>query len=233
MAVSFNVNVYGITGMGKKAKIGVIPDLVDEDAYYVGGTIFYIDSTATGATYHFYDQYGEEISDVAVGDSPYAYTVEGTPSKDKYYVFNPSAVIGSKRWTYYSNGEYVYNSLGTADGIGKGKTNTTTVMAADDGAYITNDSNGVATIWYELKQFRDNKVGNCDDWFIPSKAELEALRTAVDGEGNPLTTLFTNTYIWSSYEYSAQYAWRWYYNDQAWGYYYKDYRSALVAARGF
>lgn len=230
MAVNFKMDVYGLTAMGKKILIGHANDTV-QNAFPVGGKIFYIDPDDNGAVYHFFDQHGEEI-EVGIGDSPFAYTVTGTPTKDKYYVFYPSAYT-SKRWTYYSNGEYVYNSLGTQDGVGKGRANTTLVMAADDGAYVTNDSNGVATIWYALSQMNTNKIGGCDDWFVPSKAEVEKIRTAKDADNNAITTLFTNTYIWSSSEYSAQYAWYWRYDNQTWYSNVKSDNYALVGVRAF
>ena len=178
MSVTLKENVYGLTGTGKKVRIGHVTE-VEADLFPVGGKIFYIDETSDRVV-EFYDQYGDLIENVSVGDSPYAYKVvsEGSSGKDKYYVYWDE-MFTSKRWTYYENGSYVYNSLGTQDGIGKGKGNTAIVMAADSGKYITNDSNGVATLWYTLKQMRDNKYGGCDDWFVPSKAEIEELRKAI------------------------------------------------------
>ena len=106
----------------------------------VGGTIFYIDSSADGV-YEFYDINGELISNVAVGDKPYSYKVVTPGSKDKYYILH-NELYGSLRWTYYKNSSYVYTSLGTGGtAIGTGKSNTATVLAADDGSYITADSN--------------------------------------------------------------------------------------------
>lgn len=231
MSMNFKMNVYGITAMGGKIKIGHVDETI-ANAFPLGGKIFYIDPSDNGAIYHFYDKYGEEITDVRVGDQPYAYVVEGTPTKEKYYVFYPSAVT-SKRWTYYKDEAYVYNLLGTGTEIGSGKANTNIVMAADDGAYVTNDSNGIATIWYELKRMRDNLYGGMSDWFVPSRYELEALRNATDRSGNALTTLFSNTYIWSSSESSAQHAWLWLYPSQAWDSYTKYNNLALLAVRAF
>lgn len=222
--------IFGITERGKKIEIGKFRNN-NADALYVGGKIFHIVDGDNGATYHFYDQYGNELTDVRVGDTPFAYTIEGTPTFDKYYMFHTSAFT-SKVWTYYENGAWVYNSLGTQDGIGKGKTNTNLVFAADQGKYVTSDANGKQTIWYALQQMNNNAIGNCNDWFVPSKAELEKLRTAVDRDGNPLTTLFSNNYIWSSFEYSANLAWLWDYFNQAWGNYYGKHNTfSLVAAR--
>lgn len=176
MAVTLKENVYGMTGTGRKVRIGHVTE-TEVDLFPVGGKIFYIDSTSDEVV-EFYDQYGDVIENVAVGDSPYAYKILTAGTKDKYYVYYDS-LYTSKRWTYYENGAYVYNSLGTENGIGKGKSNTTLVMSADSGKYVTNNSNGVATCWYTIKEMRDNLVGGCDDWFLPSKAELEELRKAI------------------------------------------------------
>ena len=53
------------------------------------------------------------------------------------------------------------------------------MMARDNGAYVTADSNGTPTIWYQLQQTRLAKAGGCDDWFIPSRLEIEELRKAI------------------------------------------------------
>ena len=178
MAVTLREHVYQFTGTGKKVECGYVTE-TEEDMFYVGGMIFYIDETSDEIV-EFFDQYGDPIEDVAVGDKPYCYRIvsQGESGKDKYYVYHDQ-LFTSKRWTYYENDAYVYNLLGTANGIGKGKSNTAIVMAADDGKYITNNSNGYATIWYTLKQMRDNLYGGCDDWFIPARAELEELRKAI------------------------------------------------------
>ena len=179
----------------------------------VGGIIFYIDSTADG-TYTFYNANGTQVSAPTVGTDCTGWTYEVTgASKDKYYVVY-NELYTSKRWTYYSNGAYVYTSLGvTAKNIGAGKTNTATVMSADSGAYITSDSNGYPTVWYQIQQMRTNKVGGCDDWFVGSEYELDALRTSGAGSS---ATWFSGNYIWSSSEYSANFARYWNYNNSYW-----------------
>ena len=55
-------------------------------------------------------------------------------------------------------------------------------MAADDGAYISSDSNGKPTAWYLLQQMRTSFVGGCNDWYIPSQNEAEELRKAIGFE---------------------------------------------------
>lgn len=175
---------------------------------YVGGKIFYIDDTSTGAEYTFYNVNGDVLTDVRVGDAPYYYTITGTPSKEKYYVFNDNAPT-DKFWTYQDAGAWVLNLLGTGDGIGIGKSNTAIVMSADNGAY----ANYPNTVWNALKALNDNADKDCTDWFVPSKAELEVLRIAVDKNGNPLTTSFSNTNFWVSTEYDTQIVWLWAYSS--------------------
>lgn len=186
MAVTLKENVYGLTGTGKRVRIGHVTE-TEIDLFPVGGKIFYIDPLSDEEV-EFFDQYGDPIASVSVGDTPYAYRVvnQGTSGRDKYYVFYDQ-LYSNKRWTYYENGAYVYNSLGTARGIGKGKTNTEIVMNADSGKYVTNDSNGYPTIWYQIKLMRDGLFGGCDDWFVPSDAEIEELRKAIGYQKLPST----------------------------------------------
>ena len=255
MAVEFLADVYGLTGMGKKIKIAHVKEL-EEDCHLVGGTIFYIDEEADGV-YEFYDYNENLLHDVKVGDRPYAYRVIKAGVKDKYYVYHDE-MYTSKRWTYYKDGAYVYDTIGSlSQNIGTGKANTEIMMARDNGAYVTADSNGYPTIWYQLQQTRLAKAGGCADWFIPSRLEIEELRKAIgfqvvtpadepiilpagkvtggviagtaDGQAHyrdyesnntrtcyPSETKFLNNYIWSSSEYSSQYAWGWGYGSQLW-----------------
>lgn len=174
MAVEIPVNVYGLTDSGKKVKIGKVNDTAEA----VGGTIFYIDDAADGS-YEFFDEEGNSLQSVNVGDRPYAYRVVTPGTKDKYYVYHDE-MYTSKRWTYYKDGNYVYDTIGSlSQAIGAGKANTEIMMARDGGAYITADSNGIPTIWYQLQQTRLAKAGGCDDWFIPSRLEIEELRKAI------------------------------------------------------
>ena len=127
------------------------------------------------------------------------YKVLTPGTKDKYYIFHDE-VYTSKRWTYYKNGNYVYNKLGTSLNIGTGRANTATVMSADDGAYIASDSNGYPTIWYQLQLTRNAAAGGCDDWFVPSRYEMEEVRKSG-------LLPFSGKSIWSSSESDSYYAW--------------------------
>lgn len=195
----------------------------------VGGKIFFIDDTAAGATYHFYDSSGNEIQDISVGDEPTSYSVEGTPTKDKFYVFN-NQLLTSKVWTYQQDGDWVYNLLGTSTDVGQGRNNTDIVMAADEGKYVAQSN----SIWHYLDIANTtDKPGGCDDWFVPSKDEADKLRLAVDSDGNTLVTWFTNNYIWSSSENNNVAPWYWHYSYQAWSYYYKNDTNGVFWTRSF
>ena len=174
MAIELPINVYGLTRQYERIKIASA--VITAEA--VGGTIFFIDNAADGE-YQFFDTDGNIIENVQVGDKPYAYKVVTPGSKDKYYVYHDE-VYDFAKWTYYRDGSPVEESLGASgEGIGSGKTNTETVMTKDNGAYITADSDGYPTIWYQLQQVRSTRIGDSDDWFVPSKDELEELRLAI------------------------------------------------------
>ena len=195
------------------------------DARPVGGTIFYIDETADG-TYEFFDVNGNVIEDVQVGDKPYAYRVVAPGTKDKYYVYYDKRYKGSWASEY---DDHIYDSLGTSTSIGSGKTNTEILMTLGDGAYVSVDAKGKPTIWYQLQQARNEKVGGCDDWFVPSKGEIDELRSdiksgsitggAVAGSSY-YASIFTE-YIWSSSEFAPGYIWGWAYTVQSWGDFYR------------
>lgn len=180
---------------------------------YVGGIIFYIDSTADG-TYTFYNSNGTQVSAPTVGTdcTGWTYSVSGA-SKDKYYVVYDN-LYTTNRWCPYINGAYVRVSTGyNAKSIGSGKTNTAGIMAIDNGKYIQASSNGSPTVWYTISQMRSSKPGGCDDWFVGSEEELEQLR--LSGAGNS-ATWFSGNHIWSSSEYSSNNAWCWRYSSSVW-----------------
>ena len=190
------------------------------DTRPVGGTIFFIDNTADGK-YEFFDIDGNLMENAQVGDRPYYYRIIEKGSKDKYYVYRDRAYSGL--WTYYEKGSYAYDLLDTSEDIGSGKANTEKAMAND--SYVTADAKGYPTIWYQLQQVRDDEVGGCDDWFVPSVDEFEELRKAVESgsvRGGAVagssydTSVFKNKYLWSSSETSLLSAYAWDREDQYW-----------------
>ena len=178
------------------------------DAEIVGGTIFYIDDKADGV-YEFYDVHGKIIENIKVGDRPYAYKVISPGSKDKYYVYHDELFKGLT-WTYAGDCEYdAYKAEGTAACTYSGKTNTDRVMTRSHKTCLIAIPNKPPTIWYQLQQMNDAKVGGCNDWFIPSIFELEKLMLAVQSgiiTGGTVAgssyedSVFGTKYIWSSTE---------------------------------
>ena len=207
----------------------------------VGGTIFYIDDTADGE-YQFFDTWGNPVENAQVGDRPYYYRIIKKGSKDKYYVYYDK-VYDNLRWTYYKDKKYVYEdvyeSLST---FRLGKINTEIVMSKDNGAYITADSNGSPTIWYQLQQVRNTLAGGCDDWFVPSGREAERLRRAIKAGAVTGGTIAGSSYeesvfskkdIWSSSKWSDQDSWFWYCDGQFWYNYCRSYSFSVFFARAF
>ena len=207
------------------------------DVKFVGGTIFFIDNTADGK-YEFFDIEGNLMENVQVGDRPYYYRIIEKGSKDKYYAYRDRAYSGL--WTYYEKGSYAYDLLDTSEDIGSGKANTEKAMAND--SYVTADAKGYPTIWYQLQQVRDDEVGGCDDWFVPSVDEFEELRKAVESgsvRGGAVagssynTSVFMNKYLWSSSEVSSLGAYAWDREDQYWDGVGKYGRFSVLFTRAF
>ena len=194
----------------------------------VGGKIYYIDDTADG-TYLFYDVGGNPIPEVSVGSTPRSYTVLTAGSKDKYYVYH------DKLYTSLTWGKSGITTGATGTAIGTGKSNTAILLA-------TNVVSSTSTIWYQLQQIRNASTGGCNDWFVPSKDEIEKLRLAVNSgsitEGTIAgssyeESVFKRKYLWSSSEYTNENTWCWSTHYQDWRAFgkYNDY--SVFFARAF
>ena len=95
-----------------------------------------------------------------------------------------------KPWGFYTT------STGITDtAIGTGKNNTDQL--------ISKNNNSTDTLWYYVNQHR-TKTGK--SWHVPSKDELNILYENKTTIGN--FTTITNSWYWSSSEYSSLFAWR-------------------------
>ena len=208
-------------------------DELPPGAKLVGGTIFYIDDTADGE-YQFFDFEGNEIENIQVGERPYAYRVVSRGSKDKYYVYSDRIYEG--RWSNYDAEEGEDEPLDTLESIGSGRTNTAEAMSK------SNSFGRYPTIWQRLQWARRTKINGCDDWFVPSKDELEELRLAIESgsiTGGTIAgssydgSVFKREYLWSSSEHPSQGAWLWSYYYRRWGNYYKYEDNSVLFTRAF
>lgn len=198
------------------------------DLKRVGGRIFYIDESVK-AKYEFYDAQGNLLPDPKVGDRPAWYSTDDPKEKPKYWILHEE-LFEEREWTYWNLNTHGYarDSIGTDTSFGSGIDNTEKVLSFNGGAYIRD-----YTIWGVVRKVRENAVGECSDWFVPSKKELDKLREAAGVLG---IDWFDKEWIWSSSEraeYSANHAWYWDYDNQAWSSYGKDDTYSVCVVRAF
>ena len=164
---------------------------------------------------------------VAIGDSYgggiVAYILEeGDPGYDAGVQHGLIAAIAdqSSATIQWYNGSYVETGA-TGTAIGTGQANTTAIVTVQGaGSYAAQFCNNLT-------------VGGYNDWFLPSKDELNKLylnRVAIGG--------FADLGYWSSSEWStswcnACYAWGQYFLTGSQDYYYKDGTAPVCAVRAF
>ena len=157
---------------------------------------------------------------VAVGDSYgggiVAYILQ---SGDPGYVAGEhhgliAATADQSTGIQWYNGTFVTTGA-TGIAIGTGQANTTAIVTIQ----------GAGS--YAAQLCNDLTVGGYNDWFLPSKDELDKLyinKVAIGG--------FAGSHYWSSSEYSAYYAWsqNFYYGNQNYNYKYLTGRVRAVRA---
>ena len=114
--------------------------------------------------------------------------------------------IGRYVFGYYRPDETNNNMVGTAPVIGAGRYNTERLVELMDiEGKVYSSSSGESTAEYAAKKCLDYSYGGYDDWFLPSKDELNVMYNNLQDNG--LGSFSTNTYYWSSFEDDGGNAW--------------------------
>ena len=122
------------------------------------------------------------------------------------------------------NGSYTTTGA-TGTAIGTGQANTTTIISSQ------------CTGSYAAQVCADYNDGTYDDWFLPSKDELNEMyinkttinATAIANGG----AAFASNIYWCSSEHSSNYAWAQSFANGSQDYGYKDYPARVRAVRAF
>ena len=113
---------------------------------------------------------------------------------------------------------------GTGSAVGTGAANTTAIVS------------GCSETAIAARICADLTLGEYDDWFLPSKDELNLMFENIgNGPDAPLGNIgnFSNTYYWSSTEYDYNYAWGQYFDNGGQGDNDKYDTNAVRAVRAF
>ena len=118
--------------------------------------------------------------------------------------------IGSFAFGYYRPDKENSNRIGTFLDVGSGKYNTERLvkqMDMDGKAYSDNSGEGVKE--YAARKCLDYSNGGCDDWFLPSRDELNLMYENLHKNG---LGSFADYSYWSSSEDDASNAWLQYFD---------------------
>jgi hypothetical protein len=124
--------------------------------------------------------------------SEVGFTMTGIAGTCHYLEASPEDLTGgtgsqiNMRWSTATASPYPVTN-GTLETIGSGKNNTAIIIAAETTAYPSN------TYIYAARACSEYRGGGKDDWFLPSKDELNELYKAKGKIDVPITGLF-----WSS-----------------------------------
>ena len=185
-----------------------------------GGYIFYDDE----AGFDFDDSGTVESDEKDLLDG----TNDGTVRGDRYLEAAPSDIkLGTDDYWhifgyYRTTPDGSATEVGTATGIGTGKTNTEhLVNAMGSTAYTTSDSTDDTTTGDYAAKLADDyslTVGDVtyDDWFLPSKDELNLMYDNLQAQ-NPRLGGFSFVYYWSSSEFIESGAWHQYFTNGSQG----------------
>ena len=139
----------------------------------------------------------------------------------RYLEVAPADITGTIRFGYYrtTGGNLFVNGTGTysetdctGTAIGTGKTNTEKLVAAMGSEAYESSSGDTKISVYAAKACADYVNGDFDDWFLPSKDELNLVYVNLKAAG---IASFAKGYYWSSSESdsNADYSWEQFFDD--------------------
>lgn len=123
----------------------------------------------------------------------------------------------------WCNGKFRYTGK-TGDGLYAGAMNNATIIATQLADNQT--GNFAAKVCFNYFVRVDGEI--YDDWYLPSKYELNLLYLQKDVVGG-----FTSTYYWSSTEYAYRYVWSQHFGHGHMSYFKEDYTYRVRAIRAF
>lgn len=185
--------------------------------------LFYIDENVSGATYKFYDENNNEIQPkIGSKISSYKKISENGSNADKYYFVLDLSIPN----IYWDRSPIPVETPAINTNIGEGKRNTNSIFKHFPSYTLQKNS-----IWNICKELNLQNYLSYNDWYIPSKDELDILITNIKNNSLSLTNIDiqTNNYWCSSQRNSRIYTWYWDALDQQWYANYKtEEHSALV-----
>ena len=169
-----------------------------KEKIYIGLGEYFLGMTGPAGGFIFYDCDEDNSTGNADG-------LISTECGWRYLEVAPSD-IGEYVFGYYRPDGTNNSMVGTSQAIGSGRYNTEKLveyMDIDGKAY--SDSSGTATAEYAAKKCLDFIYGGYDDWFLPSRGELDLIYYNLCKRG--LGSFSNYNRYWSSSEYSYGSAW--------------------------
>jgi hypothetical protein len=198
--------------------------LTNEQVYYWQYRSF--DGTSWGAwngPYSFVGGY--DIGDTGPAGGIIFYDDEADGSDDYPWRYLEAAPA-STEWTSKEWGGYGTTVGGTSTAIGSGAANTAAIVAR----YGTAEPYSGLTD-YAAKLCAELTYGGYDDWFLPSKDELDLMNDNLHLAG--YGGFASDYFYWSSSQLGSSYAWRQYFGSGYQGSSRKYYNGSVRAMRAF
>ena len=179
------------------------PITADITLYAMWNKSYKVGGTGPAGGYIFYDVDADNDVEYKAEDGTTKTNKDGVTSAElgwKYIEVAPEDLSGTYIFGFYrptDDGTNEVVTTGTA--VGTGKANTEALVKAM-GETTYKDSTGTDKGTYAAKACADYTYGGYDDWFLPSRDELNAMNLNLRYEGKGGT--WQKAYYWSSTEYT-------------------------------